>query len=73
MKLATGLFQDVIDIDEGAAVSLIIEKPDMYYRFLKEMYDQIEGNDGEFILSEESEILKISKKIELLTSLIPLV
>ncbi|MBR3638215.1 MAG: type II-A CRISPR-associated protein Csn2 [Lachnospiraceae bacterium] len=65
MKIATDLFQEVIEIKEGEAVSLIIENPRIHFELLKQIHCQINGGESDVIFSEDNGIIKASKKVEL--------
>ncbi|MBP3238489.1 MAG: type II-A CRISPR-associated protein Csn2 [Lachnospiraceae bacterium] len=71
MKMTCDLFQEVIIVDEGCPVFLTIEKQDVLYALVKIIYSEINGNEGEMVFSEDSGIIKASKKVELITSFIP--
>lgn len=71
MRLYTGLFQETIEINEGEAVSLVIENPSIFYRLMSSLYEQVNGDEGELVLSQNNSEVKISKSIELITSFIP--
>ncbi len=71
MKLATDLFQEVIEIEEGRVVSLVLENKDIFREFLENMYEQIEGKGESFTLSNDNSLLKVSKTVEMLTTYVP--
>lgn len=57
-------------LDEKVNV-LAIEKPSAFYEFSEELYGQIEGDDGEIVLSDEFSIIKLSAKAELIKEFVP--
>ena len=57
-------------LDEKANV-LAIEKPSAFLSFTEELYVQIDGNDGEIVLSNDRGIVKLSSKAELIKDFIP--
>ena len=71
MKIASDFFQEVIEINEGEVSSLIIENQKLMLDFIKEIYSQINGEDGRIVLSDKDEIVKISKTVELITTFVP--
>lgn len=71
MKIATSLFSAVIELQENTVTSLIIEHPAVLYQFVENMYNQINGEEGNIIISEDNTLMKISKKVDLITSFIP--
>lgn len=71
MKIASDFFQEVIEINEGEIFSLVIENQKLMLDFIKEIYGQINGEEGRIVLSDKDEILKISKTVELITTFVP--
>ena len=71
MKLASDLFQEVIEIEEGTPCFLIVEKQDVLYKLIKGIYSEIEGNDEGIVFSDEAGIVKASKRVELITTFVP--
>ena len=65
MILVSTLFPGEVNINETAVASLVIENQDLFRRFLQSINNQINGVEGEIILSDNSEILKISKVVDL--------
>lgn len=60
-----------IDLEEGWIYSVICENQSLFYELIDSLSSQSEGMDGSFVLSENFEPLDISKRIELITQLIP--
>lgn len=58
-----------INTAENQANILAIENPHFLYRFINELNNQIDSADGRFVLSEENDILSVSKNIILITDL----
>ena len=71
MKLVTTLFDGEIDVNENAVTSLVIENQNAFRNFIQSMYDQVNGGDGDLILSEEASVLKMSKIVDLVVSPVP--
>lgn len=61
MKLAHFDFESTFLLEVGKVNVLVIEKEQEFYSRCKEMYDQINGRDGGFCLSEGNNILPLSK------------
>ena len=71
MKITTPFFTDIIELSENEVFSLVIEHRPTFLKLLKDIYYQIQGNEGDVVLSENNSEIKISKKIELITSFVP--
>lgn len=48
---------------------LVLENPTIFSKMIKELLEQKEGYDGEFILSEKNELVKINSYIEIITDI----
>ena len=57
-----------IKIQENEVNVLCIENPDAYSYIIKNLWQQVNGEDGEMILSEGEKELKISKDMELIAN-----
>lgn len=66
MRLVTKMFDGIIEVKEGETSSLVIENQDIFRRFLVSLYNQINGKEGEIILSEDDKELKISSKVDII-------
>lgn len=71
MRLATPLFQHVIEIRENATTSLVIENPRLFRDFVQGLYDSVEHGEKQFVLSEDGETLKFSDSVEVVQSFVP--
>lgn len=71
MKLVSELFQETLEFNEGEVLSLVIENQKLMLDFLKKLYSQINGEDGDIVLSKDNEIMKIQKMVELITTFVP--
>lgn len=54
-----------IEFVESAVQVLVIENQNAFARYTRELYDQVNGIDGAFVLSEEGELQKISKCMDI--------
>ncbi len=61
----------VIEFEENKINSIIIENKDFFRKTISELFCQIDGADGQFVLSEDYSAIDISKNAELLTQFIP--
>ena len=68
MKLVHPDYILQILLAEGSINSLVIENPTQFFKYLEELYTQINSQEGSFVLSEEGSILKISKYIHFIES-----
>lgn len=71
MKLINSTMNFEIMTEEGYINSLIIENKDFFRSAIGDIYNQINGGDGNFILSENNIIEDFSKKAELITQFVP--
>jgi len=71
MKLVFPEIDTPLVFEEGTFCSLVVENPRLLYRILNDLYQQVQGDDGEAILSEEENIISIEKNLELITDYFP--
>lgn len=72
MKLVLPGVENVFDFEDGAYVwELIVENQPLMYRILSDLSGQLEGNDGQAVLSEDFTPVSIAKRMELLWRLVP--
>lgn len=71
MKLAHPELTRVFDSECGEVNTLIIENPMFMHSFLTDLTNQLNGTDGQIIVSEDDKPLNISKSVELLDSFFP--
>ena len=71
MKIATELFQYVLNINENKVMSLVIEKQELMLAFVKEIYCAVNDKDTTIIFSEDDKVIKASKNVELITTFVP--
>ena len=65
MKLAYVDLSRPIELDYQKATEWVIESPELFVQYTQMLYQQMEGAEGEFILSENDEILDFSKQAEI--------
>lgn len=63
-----GLFQE---LNEEKVFTLIIENQNIFYNLIDDINNQIEGKNGEFVLSVNFQPQNIAKKVDLITQLVP--
>lgn len=64
MKLVNKVYNIELDIKENQVIVLSIENPTAYAGMLGELWSQYNGGEGNFILSTDNKILKISSDME---------
>lgn len=63
--------EGIINITGENVPTVVVESPDLLRRIISNIYQQINGNDGEAVLSENNKSLVFSKSADLLSSFIP--
>lgn len=72
MKLVHPDYEFIFDLKEGTHYQLIIESPTVLRQYISELLKQGDGEDGNFVLSDENEELEISKNIDIITDVLRL-
>ncbi len=60
-----------LPFEENIVHTWIVENPDFFRTLVGDLYAQINGQEGKFVLSENYEPIDISKHMELITQFIP--
>ncbi len=68
MILAYSKYGTAIEIKEDSIVSLIVENPRCFAEMVRDIYNQAQGGDGEFLLSERDKVVKIDKNMEVVVN-----
>lgn len=71
MKFSYPEIETVFSFDEGRFPSLVVENPCLFYRVVDDLYNQVCGEEGQCVLSEDDEVLPIAGNLELLTNFFP--
>ena len=58
-----------IDLSDGNATALFFDRADEYRHYVAELISQHEGNDGDFILSEDNNELSIASNMNIIADL----
>lgn len=70
MKLLNHKYFDVIEVTEDNPETLIIEEPVLFRNIVDELNCQINNDDGDYVLSDNSsKILSLSKNTILITDI----
>lgn len=64
MRLVNVSYNIDIEFAENCTEIISIEGPDIYTEFIQELNSQLDGEAGNFVLSEKNETLKMDKKVE---------
>lgn len=70
MKLAYENFSTVVETSAQTMTGIIIENPQMLYRFLVDMKEALDGNGQGIVLSSDNRVMDFTKNAELLTDFI---
>lgn len=70
MTLAHPQLDTIIDFSCSQVNTVVIENPDFLRALICDLYSQLQGNEGDFILSDDNKILPISKWAELIDNCI---
>lgn len=66
MKLVSCELSKPILSDENLVTEWVIESPNLFSRYVQELLQQCEGEDGQFVLSHKEKIIEISKHMEII-------
>lgn len=64
MKIVHRGYNLAFSIEENQVIVLSVENPRAYAELLQDIWNQSQGGEGGFILSEKEKVLKISKEVE---------
>ncbi len=56
---------------KGCCTSLIIENPNVWCSILQDIVQQLQGEDGKVVLSNEDKVIPIAKNVEVISQFIP--
>ena len=69
MKIVHPYYFDPIIIEDDSPETLVVEDNQHFRKLVSELIEQYETDEGEFVLSEDNELLSISKKCLLINDL----
>ena len=61
MKIVNADINEFIDFDISMNYQLVVENSSEFFRLTRQLYDQCEGEEGDFVLSDDLKILNFSK------------
>lgn len=68
MKLVHYTLETFLIDNNFRSLEFIIEKPEIFYFYIKELFEQTKGQEGNFILSDKDRIISIEKNIDIVLS-----
>lgn len=71
MKIAHPELKMIIEDSEGIVNVIVIENEKFFCRTVQDIYAQINGNDGEYIISNDNEPVQWGRNSELITQYVP--
>ena len=66
MKLVHGKYNLLLPISEEKPSILVVENPDVMTEFVSSFMQQLEGNEGDFLLVNGEKVLDLQKSVELI-------
>lgn len=66
MKLVNGKYSLIINMQENMADMLVLENEAVMAEFVEQLYFQSFGQEGDFVLSDNDELLEIHKTLEII-------
>jgi len=64
MRLVNTYYNLEFDLNENEVLVISVENPAAYAKVVGDMWKQVNGEEGSFVLSEESKVRNISKEVE---------
>lgn len=71
MKIVFDGIDAVFETGGDFCWSIIVENQKKMYEIIADLNSQLEGNEGKAVLSEDNKLIRIDKKLELLSQFIP--
>lgn len=71
MKIILPQVDYVFDCGQDKCCSIVLEKQELFYRVLEDLTQQIQGEEGAAVLSEEDKLLSFAKNGEVLSQFVP--
>lgn len=64
MKLVNKFYNLEIEFIENQVIVITVENPEAYSKIVGDIWNQVNGNEGDFVLSEREKIKNISKEVD---------
>ena len=71
MKIILSEIDQIFDCTGGRCCSIVIENQKLFYSVIRDIFNQIQGEEGISVLSEDNKVLPMAKYIELITRFVP--
>lgn len=71
MRFVCSYFDEAICIDDGYINSIVIENQNVFRGLIEDISIQIDGLEGDSVLSEDNTLCSFAKKCELITEFVP--
>ena len=71
MKIILSEIDHIFDCAGGRCCSIVIENQKLFYSVIRDFFNQVLGEVGRSVLSEDNKVLPMAKHIELLTRFVP--
>lgn len=68
MKLVNSEYNISLEFEENRITLMVIEEKSLRLKIVEDLYQQCRGEEGSFILSEDTQMLKMNKVVEFLLS-----
>lgn len=71
MKIVLNGIEGVFDCGQDKVWTIAIENQDAFYAVISDIGRQIEGSEGESVLSEDNKVIRMDKYAEMITQFVP--
>lgn len=71
MKLYIPQIDYLVEFKAKTYQTLVIENPRLLCRILNDIAEQLQGNEGQIVLSKDNKVISIEKNIEMISQFIP--
>ena len=71
MKIILSEIDHIFDCAGSRCCSIVIENQKLFYSVIRDIFNQIQGEEGISVLSEDNKVLSMAKYIELITRFVP--
>ena len=71
MKIILSEIDHIFDCAGSRCCSIVIENQKLFYSVIRDIFNQVQGEEGISVLSEDNKVLSMAKHIELITRFVP--
>ena len=68
MKIVYPEWEQSIQLEENYVNCIYLERPEYFRQVIEELYHQVQGGEGRFILSNGAKVMEIKKQVEMIFS-----